>query len=546
MKKKYLKYGIITAVILILAGTFYVTAIKNNENEVAGNQLEYATVEVIKGNIKTSITGSGNATASERKEVKAQNTGTVEEVFVIEGQKIEKGDLILSFESDLEETDIQRAELNLKNAKNELEEIERDIQNLKIYAEGSGSVGEIDVKVGDQVSDGYTLTTITDKSRMETTAKFNTVQVSNIQVGDKAEVVLPSSFQTITGTITKIEESSNASESGGITYNVVVEIETPGGIVDGASAQVTVKNDKGNFSALENTTLNTKETETVKVEQGGEITKLYISSGDIVKEGELLAELENTSLQKQLESQNLLIQESILNLNEKLKQKEDVAVYSPISGTVLDIGVTSEEAVGENTVVATIADLVNMEVVIPIDELDISKVKEGQKAIVTAEAIEAIEYTAEVTQIAIEGTTSDSVTTYDVKLSIDNPKQLKTGMTLNVELVIESKNDVLLLPIEAVQQQGKNQFVLQKDDSKEDTTKKTNIEIGLVSENYVEITKGLEEGSVVLYPTARPTSQSEIQNQKQPGGLVPGMPGGFGNDRGMQGGNGNVRTNRGN
>lgn len=538
MKQKYFKYGIIACIIVALVGTVYVVAIKNKNKAAASSQSSFLTAEVARGDIKSSITSSGNVTASERKEVKAQDSGVVEEVFVAEGQKIEKGDLILTLESDLEETDIRRAELNLKNAQNELDNLNKDINNLKIYADSSGTIGEVSVKVGDEISDGYSLTTITDKSKMELTARFNPTQVANLKVGQKAEIVLPSSFQTITGTITKIEASSNATESGAITYNVIIEVKTAGGIIDGSLAQVTVINDKGSFSALEAVTLSNKTAETVKAKIGGEITRLHISTGDIVEKGELLAELKNPSLESKHESQNLVIEENVLNLNEKLKQKDNVAVFSPISGTVLDVSVTNGETINDNTVVAAIADLSSMQVVIPVDELDIFKVREGQQASVTAEALSGIEYTAEVTQIALEGKISDSVTTYDVTLTIHEPKQLKTGMTLNVELVMESKSDVLLLPIAVVQQQGKNRFVLQNDDSKENTTKRTSIEIGLVTENYVEITGGLNEGDVVLY--AATASNSNSGQQRQPGGLVPGMTGGFTNTT-RQGGAGNAR-----
>ena len=138
MKQKYVKYAIIVIVAVAIASTMYFVYARNKENTMASNQPNFLTAQVTRGDIKSSITNSGNVTASERKEVKAQNSGVVEEVFVEAGQSIEKGDLILMLESDLEETDIKRAELNLKNAENELENIKKDIENLRIYAEASG------------------------------------------------------------------------------------------------------------------------------------------------------------------------------------------------------------------------------------------------------------------------------------------------------------------------------------------------------------------------------------------------------------------------
>ncbi|MDK2986098.1 MAG: HlyD family secretion protein [Clostridia bacterium] len=515
MKKKYLKYGVIGVLCLaVLSGTFirYYLDKKDNSKNVA----QYAIVEVKRGDIQVTASGTGSIEASVRKEIMTLNNGIVDKIYVEEGQFVNEGDLILTFENNTENSMIERAKLNVYIAENNLKELEGDLENLKIYAPASGVVGDIEVNTGEELSKGYILTTITDKSKLEATGQFNKSQIKNIKVGDKAEVLILGSFQTINGTVTKVNETPGDNE-GAVLYGVTVEVDNPGGLTSGMKVQITINNDKGSFAAVENTGLKIKTPYDVKLLYGGILKKLNISSGDYVNKGELLAELENTSLQTQIDTQKIKLEQSRLELSEKLQDLDNTAIYSPISGTITKINVTEGEQIRENSAVAVVSDLDNLEVVIPVDELDINKVKVGQKAVVTVEAVPEMEYSAEVSKIALEGSTTGGVATFDVTLSLNDTKGLKPGMTANAEIISSNKKNVLLLPIEAIQQRGKQKFVITGDEKnlKQDKPNITPIKIGLVSEQYVEITEGLNEGDKVFYPLV----SKSTQNQQR----IPGM-----------------------
>jgi HlyD family secretion protein len=104
---------------------------------------------------------------------------------------------------------------------------------------------------------------------------------------------------------------------------------------------------------------------------------------------------------------------------------------------------------------------------VSIDELDISKVKAGQAVNITADALEdssANPLTGKVTKVAMEGTSSNGVTTYPVTVTVDQASvsKLKTGMNIDAEIVMSKKTDVLMVPLDAITKMGTRSFVYVK------------------------------------------------------------------------------------
>lgn len=165
----------------------------------------------------------------------------------------------------------------------------------------------------------------------------------------------------------------------------------------------------------------------------------------------------------------------------------------------------------------TIIDLNNLEVIIPVDELDINNIELGQEAIVTAEAIPNVSFNANVSKIALEGDVNNGVATFDVTLSLKEIDGLKPGMSVNAEIIIDSKEDALLVPIEAVQSRKDKKFVLVKKGEDNSEVEFVEVEIGLVSEDYVEIVEGLNEGDTVVYQS---TAVNEENQQRQGMGMM--------------------------
>ncbi len=180
---------------------------------------------------------------------------------------------------------------------------------------------------------------------------------------------------------------------------------------------------------------------------------------------------------------------------------EAAVVRSPIDGTVIEIEVKTGDLVdpasslGRNMVV--IADLDIMKASVPINEIDIPRVHEGIPAFITPDALPDHHFEGEVSSVAYEGVVIDNIVTYEVNALVPNPDgMLRSGMTVDVEVVLESRSDVLVLPLDAVQETPQGYTVTVRGEGGRPQTRQ--VRVGLRSETYIEITEGLAEGDEVL------------------------------------------------
>jgi len=146
----------------------------------------------------------------------------------------------------------------------------------------------------------------------------------------------------------------------------------------------------------------------------------------------------------------------------------------------------------------TLADLSGLEVLASVDETDISQVKVGQEAQITFDAISGRTFRGKVLEVPLEGTLSSSVVSYQVRLSLEGAEgvDLRSGMTANVKIVTGQRQNVLLVPLLAIQQGDTGDVVLLRD-PKAETSATTPVQVGLNDGTYVEVVRGLNEGDVV-------------------------------------------------
>ena len=210
--------------------------------------------------------------------------------------------------------------------------------------------------------------------------------------------------------------------------------------------------------------------------------------------------------------------------------------------------ITKNFKVGDNitkntsstTTLATIYDLSALTFKMSIDELDIQSVKVGQNVTVTADAFEGQTFSGTVTNVSLESTYSNGVSTYPVTVTMDEVGDLLPGMNVDGVITLEEANDVLTIPVDALMRG--NQVYIKDDSVKEQQGpvpagfKAVEVETGLTNDSYVEIKSGLSEGDTVY--VAKSSTGSTNSFMGGPGGGMGGPPSGGGNDGGNRGGNG--------
>lgn len=182
-----------------------------------------------------------------------------------------------------------------------------------------------------------------------------------------------------------------------------------------------------------------------------------------------------------------------------------------------------------------ITDMGNLVVNTSVAEIDVSKVKTGQKATVTLNATPDQPLQATVSSIDLTPTTSSNVVSYGAKLALSNPPSgLRPGQSASVVITVAEADNVLSVPAAAVRTSGTTNVVTVEQNGQPVSRQ---VEVGVRGESTVEIKSGLQEGDSVVLTAASPTTSSGSNGQQRTGGT--GGLGGFGG--GQQGGFGGGR-----
>lgn len=215
-------------------------------------------------------------------------------------------------------------------------------------------------------------------------------------------------------------------------------------------------------------------------DQAGKITNVLVKVGDMVKKDQTIAYV------------NPLRVGVVYN---------DSPVKAPISGRVTSLPVTVGSTVSQSSSVAKVARTDDLEIRIAIAERFISRISNGQKATVTFDAYPSVEFGAKIFEVS---PVLDTATrTMGVKLRLNPPdNRVKVGMYGRVKLVTESVKNAIVLPVSAlVTRDGKDYvFVVTTPKSGKNAAVVSlkPVTRGILVDNQVEITKGLEAGEEVV------------------------------------------------
>ncbi len=189
----------------------------------------------------------------------------------------------------------------------------------------------------------------------------------------------------------------------------------------------------------------------------------------------------------------------------------DAQLIAPFDGTVTQLNIDNFFQVGAATQALQISDLSTLQVTVNMAEVDIGKVKTGQTVNVTMDALpDRTALTGVVDQIALVGVTTQGVVNYPVVITLKNVDSsvIKTGMTANVAIVVDQRENVLLIPNRAIRTVGRNRQVQLQGPAGTSITQP--VTVGLQNDTQAEVLSGLKEGDVVLINTTAATQQNRV------------------------------------
>jgi len=204
----------------------------------------------------------------------------------------------------------------------------------------------------------------------------------------------------------------------------------------------------------------------------------------------------NTPTPEDVASAEAQVKQDEASLQQAQLQLAQASIVAPFDGTVANVYVQVGQQASTSTEIVTLADLSKLNLAVTLAEVDMPKVKAGQQSEITFDAESGQVFTGTVTEIDLVGTTTSGVVNYSATVSIDNPTDvLRPGMNASVNIIVQQRENVLLIPNRAVRSVGKTKTVTVVNGGQ---SSEVSVTLGLSGDSQSEVLSGLQEGDVVV------------------------------------------------
>lgn len=462
MQRKFLIIGIVVALALVGVGAYVWQSQSARTTTAASIQ----TTTVRRGSLAASVSAAGNVSAVNQVAVAFQTSGVVARVNVAVGDAVKKDRVLMELDSADLNLALKTAQTNLASAQASYEQTTAELNYALRNAQSS------------QVSSKANL----DAAKAQHAQNPNSLLIAKAAL-DKATVTL----QQAQGEYNKIAWRADVGMSSQATTLQQATIDYQSALASYKMTEVTI-----NDTAL-------KQAQTQ-----------YDSTQVALEQAQRNLDTTFRTAQAQLDNTKLALEQAQRNLDK-------AKIVAPFDGIVAAVNYSVGDLAGSSAAV-TVVDLAHLQIKVTVAEVDVEKIKIGNPAQVTLDALPGKTYTAQVTAISPAGTVTQGVVNYPVILALtDADNAIKPGMTANLTIEVERRDNVLMIPTRAVRTQGNQKIVtIQKDGQ----LVQTRVSTGLSNDSSIEITNGLQEGAVVVI------NQTTTRTGNVPGGMgIPGMGG---------------------
>lgn len=514
--KKYIvshkKISIFILIVILAVGYWGYKKITDTSGEN-----RYITSKVEKGNIIVSVTGTGQVSASNQIDIKSKVSGEVIYIPVQDGQKVSAGAVIAQLDSKDAQKTVRDAETSLESAKLSLEKLKLQNSDEDMNADLAKAYDDGFTTVSNTFLDLPLVMTGLGDLFVESKLSDNTARSSGevaLDYREQAETLYykaNSAFFRNRIIFRKLDRDSSNSDIENIideTYNtsklVNDAIKSTRNFVDYLAED---SDNSSAYSSFQDTLSEYTGT------MNGHVSSLLSIKTDIkdYKDAFPTADLD-------IQNAQLTVKQKENALQDAKDKLADYYVRAPFDGTVARIDIKKTDSISSSTVVATLITKKQI-AEISLNEVDMAKVKVGQKANLTFDAVPDLTTSGEVAEIDSIGTEDQGVVTYNIKISFNTQdERIKTAMSVSAAIIADTRKNVLVAPNSAVKSKNGNSYVemfslpLAKpnDGSMGSISKippeKIPIAIGLSNDAKTEIISGLKEGDEIVIRTILPTT----------------------------------------
>jgi len=525
-KKRKKTARTVIAIALILAaavGVYLIVGAFGEQADEAVSVVRYQTVAVSEGEINATVSGSGTLTATEQVTATAPADARVETVNYRAGDRVQKGDVVLTLSSETVDAELAALYTELQTAQNRLAGTTKARTNRNITAPRAGIVKELQVEVGSAAEDVSYLCKIATDDLMRVTVETDALR-------RYARVTVRIGEETVEGTVseTKNGEAIVTFEDNGYSVGTAAEVVTESG--ERLIGTVDVND------------------HVVVLCEGGCIEEVRAAENQRVNKGAVLFVLEKGAPSSTYQSRLASVQE----IEQEIETLEkSLIVQAAFDALVAAMHVQAGDEVVSGTALCLLTSTDGYTLSLGIDELDISDVQVGQTASVTLEAIEGT-FSGRVTDLSFDGSGS-YVTTYTATVTTEPIEGVYPGMSASAAIVTKTSDKSLIVPVAAVQYEGESTFLYLAGAGGVESLEgldRIEVETGMSDGSYIAVSgDGLQKGDRIVVPTRTTTAVYEKeQSSTMPfampnmGGQMPNMGGNMGERPNM----GSQRGNRGN
>lgn len=451
MNKKWVSIGVLS--VLVLGGGFWGYKKFTAKPAVAAN----VTAKAQMGDIRKVITATGTVNYPQSIPLQFSNNGDVTKGQVVElnfkvGDTVKKGQVLAKIDETNLQADVVQQQANLAAAEAKLQSLYNGYnKQTKAQAQSELAKALASLTTAQQDADPAYLT--------------NQVTLANEKVNQASDLLAKAQQSGDTSSIQSAQNSLN----------------------DALSALTTAKNEQN----------------------GGAARALEAAQADVTAAQYKVDQQENGPTAADIASSQASITQAQAQLDSAVAKLSGATIVAPTDAIVIDSNLQLYQYTTDDskiTITPSGTTGSSLEVDASIDQADIAQVKVGQKVDITLDAYPDDHSTGVVSLVALQGTTTSNVTTFEVTVTVEQASdKLRSGMNANLDIVLEEAKNVLTVPSEAVKTRGDEKGVMVPQAAEKNGSGQTGanvqfipVEFGLDDGTNIEVKSGLTEGQEVI------------------------------------------------
>lgn len=476
---------------------------------------EVGTAMVSYGAISSEVDGSGLVKAKTSETLTLATAGTVQDVFVEEGQHVEQGDPLFTIDSPNADLKVQEAKKKVEGIQKELNTLQKNIADLNLTAPYAGKLLETQkLTPGDEFPGGK-VAKLVDDTRMRLEQYYSYAYAGELKAGQKVQVSIPALMTTVEGTVEAVHMVSRITPEGSKLFSAEIVVPNEGVLAKdmAATAIATVNGDT--VYPYEAGKLDYYRTSDLAINVEGTVISSSLMDYLAVSAGQVLVRIDGESSEAGIFSKEQELEEAQKSLETAQKNLDLCNATAPISGQIIGLNIYAGQELPENTALVTVSDTSTVTVSATVDERNISYIKTGMPVNLDQWGTSAF---GTVETVSLSSTVNNGVASYPITISADNTDgNLQVNSYVNYQIQASQNDNCLMVPIQAVRTVGLEDgssatVVYVQADSRPDNALElpyqdeeipsgfypVQVEIGIQDTYNVEIKSGVNDGDTVF------------------------------------------------